>query len=100
MANSSPQDAIFLKQILRGGSTTLHCVNELNHPVLSAWCTLDESCQRPAEWFETSDHWLLTVDSAALRGAPTPALDRRSPVPNLAVHGVQRLEENAARKAI
>jgi hypothetical protein len=64
MANSSPQDAVLLKQILRGGSTTLHCVDELNHPVLSAWCTLDESCQRAAPWFETSDHWLLTLDSS------------------------------------
>jgi len=31
MCNSSPEDAALLTQILASGSTTLHCINELNH---------------------------------------------------------------------
>src|SRR5436309_787616 len=41
MLNSSPEDAPLVDQILTSGSTTLHCLNELNHPMLSASCSLE-----------------------------------------------------------
>ncbi|MFN7998373.1 MAG: hypothetical protein U0Q18_32430 [Bryobacteraceae bacterium] len=63
MPNCSPQDSALLKEVFSLKSTTLHCMNELNHPVLSAWCDLEvDISRRAAEWLETSDHWLLTLD--------------------------------------
>ena len=63
--NSSPEDAVLLRQILRSASTTLHCLNELNHPVLSATCELpSEASKAAAEFLDNSDHWLLTLDSS------------------------------------
>lgn len=62
--NASPEDAILLRQLLRSASTTLHCLNELNHPVLSASCQLrPETSKGAAEFLDNSDHWLLTPDS-------------------------------------
>ena len=61
MPNSSPEDAVLLTQILSSGSTTLHCMNELNHPVLSAWCSLEAApATLAADALRASDHWLLT----------------------------------------
>lgn len=40
MVNCSPEDAALLTQILESRATTLHFFNELNHPILSAWCSL------------------------------------------------------------
>ena len=56
-----PEDAALLVQILASASTTLHCMNELNHPVLSAWCKLESApaasaARRPAR----VGPWLLT----------------------------------------
>lgn len=40
-------DFIHLKQILTTQSATLHCLNELNHPSLSGWCSLEsDAAQR------------------------------------------------------
>ena len=67
MPNASPEDVALLKQVLQSASTTLHCLNEMNHPVLSAWCNLEaESAQLAAEWLNASDHWLLTPLSSTL----------------------------------
>ena len=61
MPISSPEDAALLTQILSSGSTTLHCLNELNHPVLSAWCSLEAApAALAADALRASDHWLLT----------------------------------------
>lgn len=61
MCNSSPEDAALLVQILGSASTTLHCMNELNHPVLSAWCKLESGrAALAADSLRASDHWLLT----------------------------------------
>jgi hypothetical protein len=61
--NSSPENAVLLRQILRSASSTLHCLNELNHPVLSASCELrPEASKAAAEFLDSSDHWLLTPD--------------------------------------
>ena len=37
IASMSSEDLTTLKQILNSTSTTLHCLNELNHPALSAF---------------------------------------------------------------
>lgn len=39
--NASPSSLASVKRILNSRTTRLHCLNELNHPVLSAWCLLD-----------------------------------------------------------
>jgi hypothetical protein len=63
--NSSPGDAVLLRQILRSASTTVHCLNELNHPILSASCALQpEAATDAAAFMDNSDHWLLTLDSS------------------------------------
>ncbi len=67
MPNTSPEDAALLKQVLQSASTTLHCLNELNHPVLSACCDLEpESARLAADRLNASDHWLLTPLSSTL----------------------------------
>lgn len=67
MINCSPEDAELLTKILESGTTTLHCMNELNHPVLSAWCTLEpQAAAAAAVAFRRSDHWLLTIESSKL----------------------------------
>jgi len=67
MVNASPEDAALLTQNLASGATTLHCVNELNHPVLSAWCSLEpQSATMAADALRSSDHWLLTPSSIKL----------------------------------
>jgi hypothetical protein len=67
MINCSPEDAELLTKVLESGTTTLHCMNELNHPVLSAWCTLErQAAAAAAVAFRGSDHWLLTLESSKL----------------------------------
>ena len=67
MVNASPEDAALLTQILASGATTLHCLNELNHPVLSAGCSLEpQSATMAADALRSSDHWLLTPSSSKL----------------------------------
>ena len=71
IANCSPEDAALLVQILESGVTTLHCVNELNHPVLSAWCSLEpKSATLAANALRPSNHWLLTPSSIKLVKLP------------------------------
>jgi hypothetical protein len=65
MCNSSPEDTELLMKILTSGTTTLHCMNELNHPALSAWCKLEaEPALLAAEALRASDHWLLTYPAS------------------------------------
>src|SRR5437762_9268273 len=37
----APEDVAILADVLSSGSTTIHCMNELNHPALSAGCRLE-----------------------------------------------------------
>jgi hypothetical protein len=67
MPNPFPDDVALLTQILESKSTTLHCLDELNHPALSAWCSLEpHAAQVAAEGFKSSNHWLLTPSSSTL----------------------------------
>ena len=67
MINCSPEDADLLTKILESATTTLHCMNELNHPVLSAWCTLErQAAAAAAVALRGSDHWFLTLESSKL----------------------------------
>ncbi len=71
MVNYSPEDAALLTQILESGATTLHCLNELNHPVLSASCSLEQkSATLAADSLPSSNHWLLTLSSSKLVKLP------------------------------
>jgi hypothetical protein len=71
MANCSPEDAALLVQVLESGATTLHCINELNHPVLSASCLLEpKAATLAANALRSSDHWLLTRSSSRLVKPP------------------------------
>lgn len=61
MVNSSEDDKALLIQVLESHAVTVHCVNELNHPALSAWCSLDPSAAAAAAaGLRTSTHWILT----------------------------------------
>lgn len=71
MVNCLPEDAALLTKILESGATTLHCLNELNHPVLSAWCSMEPKCAAlAAEVLKSSNHWLLTLPSSKLVRLP------------------------------
>jgi hypothetical protein len=86
MVNASPEDAALLTHILEAGVMTLHCLNELNHPVLSAWCSLEpEASSMAADALRTSNHRLITLDSSKL--AKLPDLSRML---NLALDSFQR----------
>lgn len=62
--NSATEDAPLLDQILTSGSTTLHCLNELNHPMLGGSCSLEQKAATvAAEALRSSDYWLLTPES-------------------------------------
>jgi hypothetical protein len=68
MPNTCPEDVSLLQQILRDESTTLHCLNELNHPMLSASCSMDrEAAAAAAEALRSSNYWLLTPESSKER---------------------------------
>lgn len=63
--DSFPETAPLLKSLLMSGGTTLHCVNELNHPMLSASCEFPpEVGQSAAVAYSQSPNWLLTPESA------------------------------------
>jgi hypothetical protein len=58
-----------LRRALSSGSFALHCVNELNHAVLSISCTLPtRQAQGIADAIGGSDHFLLTPASAQSMG--------------------------------
>jgi hypothetical protein len=72
MPNSAPEDAPLLQQILTAESTTLHCLNELNHPTLSASCMIDrDAAAAAAEALRASNYWLLTPESSKQRHLST-----------------------------
>lgn len=65
MLNASPEDVPLLLQILTADSTALHCLNELNHPMLSAWCSMDRgAAAAAADALSASNYWLLTLQSS------------------------------------
>ncbi|HEY8163915.1 MAG TPA: hypothetical protein VIF83_00035 [Gemmatimonadaceae bacterium] len=67
IASMSSDDLTTLTQILHSQSTTLHCLNELNHPVLSAFCRLEvPEAQRALEDLRAAKPFELTPSSAAL----------------------------------
>ena len=71
IANYSAEDKALLVQILESGATTLHCINELNHCVLSAWCSLEPKfATLAANALRSSNHWLLTPPSSKLVKLP------------------------------
>jgi hypothetical protein len=52
-----------LAEVLASGSTTLHLVNELNHPALSGWCQLEQTAAaEAARGLATCDPWVLTPE--------------------------------------
>jgi len=64
IANYSPEDLTLLIQILMSANTILHCLNELNHPMLSASCSLDpRSAALAVSALQSSNHWLLRAES-------------------------------------
>jgi hypothetical protein len=65
MPNVSPEDAPLLLQILTADSTALHCLNELNHSMLSAWFSMDrDAAAAAADALRASNYWLLTPESS------------------------------------
>jgi len=57
----SSRDLAILKEILSSRSTTLHCLNELNHPTLSAWCSLESAtAQTSLDGLNSTNPYLLT----------------------------------------
>lgn len=61
MISSSEDDKALLIQVLGAHALTLHCINELHHPALSAWCTLDPGAADVAlGGLRASDHWVQT----------------------------------------
>jgi hypothetical protein len=65
-------DIDLLAEVLASGSTTLHFVNELNHPALSAWCQLERTAAATAAGgLATCDPWVLTPDSSHVLPPPT-----------------------------
>jgi hypothetical protein len=69
MPKLMPEEKELLCRVLSSGSFALHCVNELNHAVLSISCTLPEQEARAAaDALARSDHWLLTPESAPAMG--------------------------------
>ena len=64
-----PEEKELLCRVFLSGSFALHCINELNHAVLSISCTLPEQEARAAaDAVARSDHWLLTPESAHAMG--------------------------------
>jgi hypothetical protein len=65
MINSSADDQGLLVHVLEANQTTLHCLNELNHPILSAWCGFEPATARSAATaLKASRHWTLTPESS------------------------------------
>src|SRR5438093_9635483 len=66
IASMSSEDLTTLKQILDSTSTTLHCLNELNHPALSASCRLEiPEAQTALQYLHAAKPFQLTPSSAA-----------------------------------
>jgi hypothetical protein len=64
MPKLDPEEIGLLCRALSSGSFTLHCVNELNHAVLSLSCSLAvQDAKVAADAIARSDHWLLTPES-------------------------------------
>lgn len=62
--NASDSDSASIMEILGSGTTRLHCLNELNHPVLSAYCSLEPSTSKDAlDSFKSTNHYLLASDT-------------------------------------
>jgi hypothetical protein len=65
MPNASPEDASTLDKILRSGHCALHCVNELNYPMLSADCAFDRAeGVVAADALQSAKRWLLPPESS------------------------------------
>ena len=63
--SASDSDSASIMEILGSGTTRLHCLNELNHPVLSAYCSLEPSTAKDAlDNLRSTNHYLLTPDTA------------------------------------
>jgi hypothetical protein len=63
--NASDDDSASLMEILGSGTTRLHCLNELNHPVLSAHCSLEPSTAKDAlDSLRPINYYLLTTVTA------------------------------------
>lgn len=59
--NSSEDDKSLLARVLESHAVTLHCLNELNHPALSASCAMQPAAaDAAAAALRASDHWILT----------------------------------------
>jgi hypothetical protein len=69
MAKMDPDETDLLRRALLSGSFALHCVNELNHAVLSLSCSFPaQDGGAIADAIARSDHWLLTPESAPKMG--------------------------------
>lgn len=65
MLNVSPEDAPLLQQLLTTEPIALHCLNELNHPMLSAWCSMDPArATAAADALRSSNYWLRTLEES------------------------------------
>ncbi len=63
--NADPEDAPLLEQILAADTVTLHCLNELNHPMLTATCTMDrQRAMAAADSLRASERWFLTPETS------------------------------------
>jgi hypothetical protein len=63
--DSFPETVPLLNTMLTSAKATLHCVNELNHPMLAASCSLaTENAKAVAVEFSQSHHWLLTPETS------------------------------------
>ncbi len=66
IASMSSDDLTMLTQILHSQSTTLHCLNELNHPALSTFCRLEiPEAHRALQDLGATKPFELTPSSAA-----------------------------------
>jgi hypothetical protein len=63
--DSFPETVPLLNSMLTSATATLHCVNELNHPMLAASCSLaSEVARTTSVSFSQSEHWLLTPETS------------------------------------
>ena len=59
--NASDSDSASIMEILGSGTMRLHCLNELNHPVLSAHCSIEPSTAKDAlDSLRSTNYYLLT----------------------------------------
>jgi hypothetical protein len=63
--DSFPETVPLLNTMLASAKATLHCVNELNHPMLAASCSLTPDVAATAALaFSQSQYWLLTPETS------------------------------------